>query len=437
MPQNRLRLDFSLNSTQERLAFLDEYLPTLKFSPNQHELDTLSDYILWGKNKDGKNAQQEGIVTIKEWAPEQVESLDGLIEVPGFKETRLQALDSTQYVKKRQVFNRDKALAKASPQTRAALEELFKQIDQIDLIINYYELKIGKRKTEPRASLVGKFTEEERERCKENADKLSGRAYLQLRHRLVELRTEQYTFGDFVSPPIQLHGERPLNTNEVFSFGTDIEVRPIGLYDESAFAKKVFRYPQIPFDFSTEELEKISKWRWREYDGAQALNFEDPAHINALFDLYDDLQDDAMGDPKSVYSAAAQILKTLEFYQSIAKLTESQQEIMMMKLTHHSNGEIMEYINKKYSNSYNENYISTIYRKQIVNAIATAATLHRITMENIFYPEEFKKCKDCGGWFLKMPEFYMRQCKSNDGYSPRCKSCERIKRQGERNGKSQ
>ena len=85
MPSNRLRLDFSLQTAEERLQFLNEYLPTLKFTPNEHETETLSDYVLWGKNPDGQNAQQEGIITLKEWAPNSnIESLEGLLEIPGF-----------------------------------------------------------------------------------------------------------------------------------------------------------------------------------------------------------------------------------------------------------------------------------------------------------------------------------------------------------------
>lgn len=84
MPKNRLRLDFSLETVDERLNFLNSYLPTITFIPDEHESETLSDYILWGKNQNGQNAQQEGIVTIKEWAPAQVDSIEELIAQPGF-----------------------------------------------------------------------------------------------------------------------------------------------------------------------------------------------------------------------------------------------------------------------------------------------------------------------------------------------------------------
>ena len=82
---NRLRLNFALETAEERLKFLDSYLPTLKFEPNEHELETLSDYLLWGKNEKGLNSQQDGNITLKEWAPSQnIESLEGLMEIPGF-----------------------------------------------------------------------------------------------------------------------------------------------------------------------------------------------------------------------------------------------------------------------------------------------------------------------------------------------------------------
>ena len=90
MPKNRLRLDFSLQTTEERLNFLESYLPTLTFTPDEHETETLSDYILWGKNQNGLNAQQEGIITIKEWdsSNSHFESIEDLMEQPGFQESK-------------------------------------------------------------------------------------------------------------------------------------------------------------------------------------------------------------------------------------------------------------------------------------------------------------------------------------------------------------
>jgi hypothetical protein len=95
MPKNRLRLDFSIETTTDRAAFVNKYLPTLTFTPNEHELNTIADYILWGKNEKGLNAQQEGDVILKEWtSASDPESLESLLETPGFTETQLRSLQA-------------------------------------------------------------------------------------------------------------------------------------------------------------------------------------------------------------------------------------------------------------------------------------------------------------------------------------------------------
>lgn len=57
MPKNRLQLNFQLESAADRAAFVQEYLSTIDFEPNEYELETISNYILWGKNDKGLNSQ--------------------------------------------------------------------------------------------------------------------------------------------------------------------------------------------------------------------------------------------------------------------------------------------------------------------------------------------------------------------------------------------
>ena len=56
MAKNRLQLNFQLESAADRTAFVQEYLAALPFVPTADELETISNYILWGKNEKGKNA---------------------------------------------------------------------------------------------------------------------------------------------------------------------------------------------------------------------------------------------------------------------------------------------------------------------------------------------------------------------------------------------
>ena len=56
--KNRLNLDFSLKTSKERSAFLSKYIDGLNFSLNLDELETCSNYVLWGKEEDVNNLVQ-------------------------------------------------------------------------------------------------------------------------------------------------------------------------------------------------------------------------------------------------------------------------------------------------------------------------------------------------------------------------------------------
>jgi len=90
-----------------------------------------------------------------------VESLEGLLEQPGFLEANLRKPNEPQTRIPRTVFNRAKVLAAAPEHLKAVYEDLFRRIDTIELTLNYYELFTGKRKLPPRENLLNKFTEQE------------------------------------------------------------------------------------------------------------------------------------------------------------------------------------------------------------------------------------------------------------------------------------
>lgn len=170
---NRLQLDFSLVTNEERVAFLNQYLQQPQFitrPPTPDELETMGNYVLWGKDPvTGLNAQQEGLVEIETkhgtWDKNNsVESLEGLLEQPTFNEATLLPLETAAPIKvKREVFSRKEALAKCPPYLVDTFTALFAQIDELELMINLYELAHNRRKNPPRDSLVNKFSQEERD----------------------------------------------------------------------------------------------------------------------------------------------------------------------------------------------------------------------------------------------------------------------------------
>ena len=55
---NRLKLDWALSTSSERKQFVDEYIAKLTFKPTEDELETIANYILFGKDEDGLNCTQ-------------------------------------------------------------------------------------------------------------------------------------------------------------------------------------------------------------------------------------------------------------------------------------------------------------------------------------------------------------------------------------------
>lgn len=56
MAQNRLHLDFSINGIHERKDFVDQYVQRPEFISRpltEDELETIANYILFGKDTDG------------------------------------------------------------------------------------------------------------------------------------------------------------------------------------------------------------------------------------------------------------------------------------------------------------------------------------------------------------------------------------------------
>ena len=355
------------------------------------------------------------------------------MELPGFNERSLKPLAAPQPRIPRVVFDRAKALESAPDWLRPFYEDLFREIDTLELMINYYDLWTGKRKLPPRASLLHRFSAAEQQELNERALKLSQFKYLKLKHLLVDLRNEQYAFHDVHCGRVFSRAQSEdsiTSAGDALRLDEDVQVLPLGLINHSnSLSLKLFDNP-LPGQFSDEELRQISDivWGAEQVDRGMVFDFREPAHIWNAYMLKEDLQDEAGEDPSQVYGAAAAIVETLEYYEQRADLSELQNDVLQMKLAKKQNYEIAMYLNQKYGKSYNENYISTIFHQKVLSQIAAAAQEHYDIVSNLFFPENFKRCKDCGELLLLNSNNFVRQKKSKDGFAPRCKRCERKKR---------
>lgn len=91
--KKKYSLDFSIVRDIDRTRAVGEILDSLEYDPSQTELEQMASYILYGKDENGQNAIQRNETIDKDkryksykTKDDKVESLDELLEVPGFNE---------------------------------------------------------------------------------------------------------------------------------------------------------------------------------------------------------------------------------------------------------------------------------------------------------------------------------------------------------------
>ena len=429
----RLNLNWQLEWRDERTGFINSYLNTLPFKPTEDELEMMGKYILWGKNRqNGLNGRQEGLqleTAAGTWDAEPVESLDALLESPAFTESMLRRPEDPVYKAPREVFSRSTARKLASPELLHELEQLWRLIDETELLITFYDLDHQKRTSPPRAQLLSRFNELEILSIHERAQHLNSYKYLQQKHYLVELRQRQYIYKDSYAPPMlstptfNTHIEDP-----TLFWDSDIQVLPLGLkYANSQLTQKLWRTDRFPEpkDFNDSELQELTKLLWRPArNSPYTFNFENPVQLFLLDGVYlsarESLKTEGVHPLESNFN---ELLNTYDSYVALAQLPKVQLQLLNLKRQHISNEQISTILGEEFGHPYTVNYISTLYRQNVLGAIAKTAKKHREVCENLMFPENFKLCSDCGRWLLRDAENFTRKVKVKDGFDCRCKSC--------------
>ncbi len=430
---NRLKLDWKLESAIDRANFISTYVVQFPdLTPK--EASTIADYLLWGKDENGVPIGKDTGLETKWTKPNEAESLDAVLENPALSNAQLYALNDAVVLKKgRDVFNREEARKEAPIFLQQTFEELWKTIDEIELEINFYELRVGKREKPPRDELLNRFTDEEVERISARSQKLNQYGYLKLRGRIKELRTEQFTIRDSYRSTFNITQSVYSPKNNSFVFDCDIQVLPLGI-KEGAVGDVVFNTEFDPGALSEEQLRLINELVWRKKKINPNMQVFDFRELDAVYQLYlfkeefDERLEQVEID-HVVENNLANLLETLHFYEQIADLTDIQREILRLKEKKDKNADIASYINKKYGKSYTANYISTIFKQKIIVKINEAVKLHQDTIENCFFKENFKQCTDCGRILLLDGRNWVKKTRSKDGFQSRCKRCERELRQ--------
>lgn len=444
MSQNRLNLNFKLEYADERIAFVNKYIeePQFKQSPlSTQELETIANYILWGKDRNtGLNPRQDKSLIMPsrsgDWTQDnKCDSLEAIMESPLFNETQIAPIRQAPSRITPQKFSRAEALANCPEGMRPLFEELFKEIDLVEYAIARWELKHNKRKKEIRPALLQRISEEEKQQVEEKITHWNQYYYLKQRHKLVDLRRQQYSLKDSYTNLVVRHTADLVQDESEPDWDVDIEVLPLGIWGEDKTSGLIFREIERlnPTEYNEKELKLISDLYWRKMSYAATANmtwidFREPEHIYQLFKNFYELRES--GEELSWKSNTQALMRAFNYYVAAAPLNEIQRDILDQKLHKKTNIDIAHDINKKYGKSYTPNYISTIFKQRIITKIAEAAKYHQKVVSNLFFPEEFKTCSCCGRILLRDFDNFTHKSRTKDGFSPRCKVCEKNARQG-------
>lgn len=358
--------------------------PTASYS--KKELETIANFILYGKDEDGTSIVDRKEVEIKtkhnSYSKKRVESLDALLENPNFKEEKL----SSQAIKYK---NPKPSIDHSKDASIPGMKDLWEAITTM---------------------------EETLEKAKQSNDK---NAIYELTHALIELRRQQYTLKELNNPPVCRYkiGIKPTlqEPNDFIPWDeptTNYAIAPLGLI--SSCRDRFYN----PLSLTEKDYHYNSKAKY-------IFDFRNEEHIYWLYENRLDLE----GESERVTDyLPADLLKTLDFYAEIANLSEKQKLVLFLKIRKLPNAKIAKIVNEKFNSNHCENYISTLYKQQICGRIAEACRRHYEEYMNRDVPTAWKKCNCCGEWKLINTDNFAKRGKSADGFASTCKICDKKKR---------
>lgn len=392
----KFKLDFNIYSAKDRLEAIRS-IPLETLTPT--ELETVSNYVLYGKDEDGTSVVDRKEIEIKtkfnSYNKQKFVSLDEMMESPTFDENILEK-DYTKYKKIKPSIDKEKA--KKIP----GMEKLWEEIDRLQDILDQ---NVGKKE------------------WVEGTQKLSMREQYYLKHHLIQLRTHQYYLMDSYYPVIGQKKNKSEYHEDQFRFQMSYPIFPRGTCkseNDQNFQKPYLDKTGPARAIDNGVIEKLKE------QGKPYFDFRDLDHLYYLILHYQDLRSWIEDSPDA---PLWELIWTIDFYIEKAKLSEQQRLIVEGKKRGLSNKEIRVELNEKLGIDHQVNYISTIWKKA-VGLIQEAVELNYDEYLCKDYKKAWKKCRCCGELKLKDGRNFVKKTKSADGFTTRCKTCDALKRKG-------
>lgn len=321
---------------------------------------------------------------------------------------------------------------------------LWRSIDELDYGITFWEMSNGKRRVglAPRSELYERLflnlsislghiaaTSEfdtYLSNIESNAATWSEREKGQWKKKLTEYRTEQYVLQDTIKGECIRGVINPaLWWSEDKDENLIIDILP---FSDFSFA---FRYPQEE-NFSQEFMTRsvMALRNLDEKEGKEGvLDFRDPVQVKRFIQFVEELQDYVQKKGIIHAEMVDKALRWFQYFVNRCNLTPEEELILKFKIAKKGNKDIMKALEERGLTPYKENYISTVYTKRVLNAIAAQAQECQRMIEYITMGRGvFKECSECHRLIPRNSIYFNQRNNTKDGFYSDCKECRKKKR---------
>ena len=316
-------LDYSIERDTDRVAAIYEILDRLNTIPSATELEQMGNYILYGKDEDGKNAVQRDEVTDSnkrygsfKTMDDKLLSLDEILENPMADQQALeQRHKPSVYKKPKPVINKPKydkktgALIDAGDSDIPYMKELWDSIERMEHTVAVNEGKLPPDESTP--LLRDDY-----------------RLY-QLKHWLIDLRRHQYYLKDVFKPELHFPGiDHP--KQQFIDWTSDAAYwMPRAQWEKRVNESLLHSISKDIKDYETRQNpytgEEEVKWVVRQH----TFDWENPEHIKALINWYEPLYDQL---EEKIDTYGRTLIWDFERYRNMTNLSEVRNYILDLKL---------------------------------------------------------------------------------------------------------
>ena len=395
-------LDYGIERDVDRLKAVEEILSTLEKRPSSKELEQMADYLMYGRDENGKNAIQRGETTDSDKRynsftrlADKFESLDKILDNPLSDHSALKSLDQRYiYFRKKPQFSRKEPGIAEIP----GMKELWEAIDAKAAEIEGLE----KSGTTIRDSY---------------------RLY-QKKHQLIDMRRHQYYLKDAYKPTLHFLNLTPPSPQTV-NFDSDSAYWCNESEMRANFGKDKFlkAHSHNLKDYESRENPLTGETEYRWVVRQQVFDWENSNHIYQLIRFYSEIY---MASYDKYDSWGRTLIYDFDRYFDMCHFSEIYTYILTRKIDKAKLEDISDEIAEKYGVKWDACHVSRILSKEIPTRMAYEIKRYHI---NATTPDEEKKeCARCHRLLPLTGDFFIRNKWRNDGFSKYCKECDRQSR---------